>query len=499
MPYSSNNGKRFISTCVGLLAQAGNNYNVVDFGAGSGTYSNLYRRNLKGKWTAVEIWEPYVEKYKLKSKYDEVIVASAFDSLAQLQNIDVAFIGDMLEHMTKDDAHIFIDTLVKKLSPTGRVFISVPIGEYPQGEFEGNPYEAHLATWGRSDLQHLVTKHNPFDCSFTHYEDEIGVGVIGDLPITFAAYIISNDVTHTERALESLKIAKLPVYLGITGNFEALKTIADKFDNVETVEINIMPWRFDDAKNTALATIPLKYTYCISLDSDEMITPMFVDHLANEVKNFLMKNGTLPDIINHNFQTVWDWDKTGSNVTKHFHERVHKRTGCHWIHPVHEKLRWRETPIGAWMITPSEYMYQHPDTMKSRSSYYELLEQAVKEDPQDWKLWTFLADEREARGGDVDGALKKAFDADNSDKEFVTLKMAIYAERKNDIEIADARFKVLSFTSSCREAWVYRAEFQERHGIDSTYSWEQAKRHCNETQGYMRREDCWNSTLEGLK
>jgi hypothetical protein len=30
--------------------------------------------------------------------------------------------------------------------------LSIPLGEYPQGECEGNPHEAHLVTWTHVDV-----------------------------------------------------------------------------------------------------------------------------------------------------------------------------------------------------------------------------------------------------------------------------------------------------------------------------------------------------------
>ena len=87
MPFSSNSGKDFIKS-LGLKAD-----NVLDIGAGSGTYRNLFP-DLGKHWTAVEIWGPYVEKYGLKDLYDSVIVGDA--RTVNYDNYDVAFVLSLI-------------------------------------------------------------------------------------------------------------------------------------------------------------------------------------------------------------------------------------------------------------------------------------------------------------------------------------------------------------------------------------------------------------------
>ncbi len=133
MPVSSNAGKAFIQS-LNLKGER-----ILDIGAGSGTYRKLFP-NLGTHWTAVEIWEPYVETYGLNSLYDEVVVSDA-RTLVFSDRYDVAFVGDVLEHMTTQEAADLLDRLRAVCST---VVVSVPIGHCPQGECEGNPHEAHV-------------------------------------------------------------------------------------------------------------------------------------------------------------------------------------------------------------------------------------------------------------------------------------------------------------------------------------------------------------------
>jgi SAM-dependent methyltransferase len=114
---------------------------ILDIGAGSGTYHNLLESNgiRLDKFDAVEVWQPYVEQYSLKDRYDHVFQVDArkhnkFD-------YDLVILGDVLEHMTKEEAIALWTKISKKAK---HAIISIPIIHYPQGHIDGNPYEEHV-------------------------------------------------------------------------------------------------------------------------------------------------------------------------------------------------------------------------------------------------------------------------------------------------------------------------------------------------------------------
>lgn len=133
---------------------------VLDIGAGSGTYINLIKlkNNIcsSAEWVGVEAWQNYINEFKLDDKYDTVINQDVrkleWDSLG---NFSVAIAGDILEHMSKDEAIILVDTIMSRCNT---LIISIPIVHMPQDEVNGNPYEVHvkddwshnevLETWG---------------------------------------------------------------------------------------------------------------------------------------------------------------------------------------------------------------------------------------------------------------------------------------------------------------------------------------------------------------
>lgn len=112
----------------------------LDIGAGEGTYGTLVKEHSPETVRhGVEIWAPYVKTYGLEDIYDKIYVCDArifFD-----YKYDLVILGDVLEHMTRDDAV----ELWSKISSSARAaIISIPIIYLPQGEEEGNPYETHV-------------------------------------------------------------------------------------------------------------------------------------------------------------------------------------------------------------------------------------------------------------------------------------------------------------------------------------------------------------------
>jgi SAM-dependent methyltransferase len=133
---------------------------ILDVGCGVGTYPRLLGD--KYYWIGIEVWEPYIEKYNLKSLYKEIIVGDVQD--IALPDVDCAILGDVVEHFTKVDGLFLLTKIRDKYK---HVIVSIPIGEYEQGAIEGNPHEEHKSIWYFDDLLSLlnpsVSKINFFD------------------------------------------------------------------------------------------------------------------------------------------------------------------------------------------------------------------------------------------------------------------------------------------------------------------------------------------------
>ena len=79
---------------------------VLDVGPGEGTYSDLLRGHFKNI-DCIEIWKPYVSRYKLRRKYREVIVGDVrkFDGF---DKYELVIFGDVLEHLHIDEAQLVL-------------------------------------------------------------------------------------------------------------------------------------------------------------------------------------------------------------------------------------------------------------------------------------------------------------------------------------------------------------------------------------------------------
>ncbi len=144
MPWSEEEGKDVIGEW--LRPHKNSIKQVLDIGVGSGTYYNVFGHPegilAHAKWVGVEVWLPYIDRFNLKDKYDVLISQDARTiDYSVFNKFDVVFLGDVLEHMTKDEAVALISK-ISKVADIG--IISIPIIHLPQGEEEGNPYEVHV-------------------------------------------------------------------------------------------------------------------------------------------------------------------------------------------------------------------------------------------------------------------------------------------------------------------------------------------------------------------
>jgi len=181
-----------------------------------------------------------------------------------------------------------------------------------------------------------------------------------------AVYAIAkNEEQFVDRFMESCEDADF-VLIGDTGSTDNTATRA--FEAGAFVRnININPFRFDDARNATLALLPSDIDFCISLDLDEVLQPGWraeVERLCTTGVNRL--------------RYKFDW---GDGVV-FTAEKCHARRGYRWRHPCHETV----VPYGIQeqaVVTDKLLIVHKPDPTKPRSQYLSLLKMGVEEDPND--------------------------------------------------------------------------------------------------------------------
>ena len=196
--------------------------------------------------------------------------------------------------------------------------------------------------------------------------------------LTYCVYAISkNEEQFVKRFCESAKEADL-ILIADTGSTDRTADLAREC-GAQVHDIYISPWRFDLARNAALALIPRNIDICISLDLDEVLEPGWKEHIE---KVWVPGKTT-------NLWYYFDW---GHNI-RFPYRKIHSRHGYHWHHPCHEDLRidGRVEHVTAWCN--QLLVSHHPDPTKSRGQYMEMLEVAVKEDATDPHHYFYYARE----------------------------------------------------------------------------------------------------------
>ena len=112
------------------------NKTVLDVGPYDGRWSDKLRGHFK-HIDAVEAFEPYVERFGLRSKYDNIFISDVLSFDFDYYNLII--IGDVLEHLTVEDAQKLVDKIYNKCDN----FVIVIPYEYPQDEYDANEYQIH--------------------------------------------------------------------------------------------------------------------------------------------------------------------------------------------------------------------------------------------------------------------------------------------------------------------------------------------------------------------
>lgn len=223
--------------------------------------------------------------------------------------------------------------------------------------------------------------------------------------------VIVTDTGSTDRTVEKLRKRGAVVY-----------------------EETISPWRFDTARNVAMDYVPEDADICVPVDLDEVFEPGWRKKLED----------------------AWRFDYTRAQYffkfapNKQFtKEKIHKRHGYRWVHPVHEVLEYHGTGEEKKVWINGLVVHHFPDLSKSRSDYLPLLELSVKENPMDDRAAFWLG--------------REYFYHDMYDKGILTLKKHLSLKTANWREERSASMR---FIARCYEkkgdrreekAWLFRA------------------------------------------
>ena len=195
-------------------------------------------------------------------------------------------------------------------------------------------------------------------------------------------YAISkNEEKFVDRWMDSVSEADEVLVLD-TGSTD--KTVEKLRKRGATVFVEeIVPWRFDSARNRSLELVSKDVDICVCIDLDEVLEKGWRQKLE-EIWN--------DDVNRLRYNYNWSFDKYGNPSVNFYRDKIHCRNTYKWTHPVHEVLTYMGD--NEVFLTTDEITVNHyPDKNKSRSGYLPLLELSVKETPEDDRNMHYLGRE----------------------------------------------------------------------------------------------------------
>jgi glycosyltransferase involved in cell wall biosynthesis len=188
-----------------------------------------------------------------------------------------------------------------------------------------------------------------------------------------------NEFKHVDDWYASCKDADV-IHIADTGSTDGTKERLIEL-GVNVTDVRIVPWRFDDAFNTAMYLLPEDVDVCIRLDMDERLQPGWRDAL---------EKAWTPETTRLRYPYVWNWNDDGTPGRQWYCDRIHARRGFRWMGATHEGLCSRVPEVQTF--TDDVKIFQYPD-QKDKKGDLELLLESCRDWPQDARLRAYLARE----------------------------------------------------------------------------------------------------------
>lgn len=307
--------------------------------------------------------------------------------------------------------------------------------------------------------------------------------------------ICKNEEKFVKRWVESMSEAD-EIYVLDTGSSDNTVTLLKELGVNVKNEI-ISPWRFDVARNKSLEMVPNDTDICVCTDLDEVFIPGWRKHLEEA-----WNNTTTRARYNYN----WSLDENNNPIVNFYIEKIHKRHGYIWTHPVHEVLTYTEGNEN--FITLDNITVNHyPDNSKSRSSYLPLLELSVEENPNDDRNVHYLGREYMyyRKWKKAIETLKKHLELKSATwKDERAASMRFIARCYKNLEnIEEARSwldKAIKEAPYLRDAYMERAllEYQEENYNEVEKYCLKALQIKKHTKSYINETFSWDNTVYDL-
>lgn len=299
--------------------------------------------------------------------------------------------------------------------------------------------------------------------------------------------ICKNEAAHAVRFMTSMGEADGVYVLDTGSQDESPRILRDLGACVKQTEIS--PWRFDTARNMALAMVPLDYDICVCCDLDEFFAPGW---------RAALEQAWNPDTTRAAYPFYYD--QVGSFF---YRDLIHSRKGYVWMWPIHEALM---PLIDEHRVCCADIcLYHRPDPAKSRTQYLPMLEEAVRTSPNDTRMLYYLGREYLYRGQHAKAAevLTRHIAAETWDaqKAAALRDLAHCHLASNDLSAAEtALMQSIHVCPSMREGYIELAflYLQNSRTREAAILLEQALAITSPHPVYFNEGFAWDGTAERL-
>ena len=308
--------------------------------------------------------------------------------------------------------------------------------------------------------------------------------------------ICKNEEKFVKRWYESMKEAD-EIFVLDTGSsdntFEELKKLG-----VNVYQKEIVPWRFDVARNESLNLVPDYYDICVCTDLDEIFESGWREKLEK-----IWSDGLTRLAYNYN----WKLDENNKPLVNFYIEKIHSRKNYKWKYPVHEVLEYVGDLNEKKQITNDITLNHYPDCKKSRSSYLKLLELSVKENPLDDRNMHYLGREYmyyKKWNKAIDTLIKHLSLESSTWKDERCASMRFISRCYQKLKRFDeAKFWL---DKALQEAPYLREPYMERALLEYEFkNWNEVIKYCllalkitNHSKTYINEIFCWDETVYDL-
>lgn len=273
---------------------------ILDVGPGQGTYSDLLK-DLGYRMDAIEIWEPYINQFDLRKKYDNVYIGDICQF--NWEDYDFVILGDVLEHISEENAQSLI---IKMIEKGVQHMVAIPYMMEQDGDEYGNIYETHL----QSDLTPTIMEVRYPNLTPLYFNEWYGYYISKDTKLdkAYVLYGTENYLDTIKGCVESIKQfsnipiivymlnsdAKIPETITIRYNCNVKNLVQNKYINRANSNIyNILIQR------PAIIKEALKLSKLVAYVDSDSVATKHVDRIFD----YFPENNSYPYFT----KGIYDW------------------------------------------------------------------------------------------------------------------------------------------------------------------------------------------------